>query len=427
MSPQRRPLRIMLADPPIMEESYSYYHPTMGILYLLGALRRHFSGEAVELRYLQGHMGLEDHVRQVLEFAPDLYGLSFKTPMARLGFKTLSAVKDNCPDTIVVAGGSHPTAMPEEVMDSTPIDACFRGECETTFPWVVSTIIDGEICFDGIPGVVHRRGSELVSEPVAPFDPNLDAMPRPAWDFVDFSLFPGMPYQRQQPYAGVTVSRGCPFQCTFCSEPVWKIHGSPSFRSRSVPDILEEIQYLYDRGVREIRLWCEELNCNHDWAVKLLHGIASLGHDDLYLSANVRGDKVTSELAEAMVRARLWLVNMGIESSSSRTLLGVKKQVTIDQIEDACQILATAGVKIMGYFQFFLAWEEKGMLQWETAKEARETIKWALGMHHRGWINYIGTTISSPRPSSPLWGVAQRHGLMRAKSGEPFPYLVFGR
>src|SRR3954462_5585155 len=70
-----RPLRIMLADPPVEEERYIYYQPTMGILYLLGALQQAFTREEVELRYLQGFGSMADHLTAIEEFDPDLYGL----------------------------------------------------------------------------------------------------------------------------------------------------------------------------------------------------------------------------------------------------------------------------------------------------------------------------------------------------------------
>ena len=122
-----RPFRVMLADPPVLEEHYIYYQPTMGILYLLGALQRAFSPTEVELRYLQGFGDLRDHLDAIEEFQPDLYGISFKTPMARLGYRTLAAVKERFPSMPVIAGGSHVSIMADDVMARTKADACVRG------------------------------------------------------------------------------------------------------------------------------------------------------------------------------------------------------------------------------------------------------------------------------------------------------------
>jgi len=58
----------MLADPPVQEEHYIYYQPTMGILYLLGALRKSFSPTDVEVRYLQGFGGMREHLEAIAEY-----------------------------------------------------------------------------------------------------------------------------------------------------------------------------------------------------------------------------------------------------------------------------------------------------------------------------------------------------------------------
>ena len=417
----------MLADPPVEEEHYIYYQPTMGILYLLGALRKAFSSSDVEVRYLQGFGGMRDHLRAIEEFRPDLYGLSFKTPMARLGHRTLQAVKERFPGLTVLAGGSHVSIMADEVMSRTPVDACLQGECEDTIVRLVeSATAAGPLRVHDVPGAVYREGDSLRHNAPSPFRTDLDAFPWPAWDLVDFDRFPGMPYSKRRPYLGVLVSRGCPFRCTFCSEPVWKIFGRPTFRARSPANIIDEIQYLYQRGVRELRLWCEEFNAGTTWALEVLRRIEELGYRDLYFNFNIRGDVMPEPLADAMAAANVWLVSMGFESASNRALAGVQKHVTVEQIENTCALLAARGIKIAGYFQFFSAWEENGQLCWETPEDCRRTIRWALDLGRRDLLHYMYTSIATPRPGTPLWTLALKHDLLRRPPEEPFAYLAEG-
>ena len=209
---------------------------------------------------------------------------------------------------------------------------------------------------------------------------------------------------------------------------------SPSGRSSAArltaPDrprnILEEIRYLYDRGVREMRLWCEEFNAASEWALELLHGIAGLGYSDLFFNFNIRGDVMSEALAEAMVSANVWLVTMGMETASNRVLAGVQKHVTVEKIEHTCAVLSARGIKIAGYFQFFSAWEEEGRLFWETPEDCRRTIDWALDLGNRGLLHYMFTSIATPRPGTPLWQLAVRHGLLRNPPEQPFSYLAEG-
>jgi len=416
----------MLADPPVEEEHYIYYQPTMGILYLLGALRKSFSPTDVEVRYLQGFGGMREHLEAIAEYRPDVYGLSFKTPMARLGHRTLKAVKERFPSLTVIAGGSHASIMADEIMTMTPTDACFQGECEETIVQIAESFGSGRKRIEEIPGAVYRTGDSLGHNPPSPFRKDLDSIPWPAWDMIDFDRFPGMPYSKRHPYLGVLISRGCPFRCTFCSEPVWKIFGRPTYRSRSPGNIIEEIRFLYDRGVREMRLWCEEFNAGTAWALDLLHRIAALGHRDLYFNFNIRGDVMPEAMADAMVAANVWLVSMGFETASNRALKGVQKQVTTEQIESTCATLAARRIKIAGYFQFYSAWEEAGQLCWETTEDCHRTIRWARDLGRRGFLHYMYTNVATPRPGTPLWELARKHDLFRTPADDPFPYLVEG-
>ncbi len=416
----------MLADPPLQEEHYKYYQPTMGILYLLGSLKRAFSPADVHVRYLQAFGSLRDHLSAIEDYQPDIYGLSFKTPMTRLSYRTLRAVKARFPSLAVIAGGSHVSIMADEVMNMTPVDACFVGECEETILQIVESFGDNRLQCEAIPGAVYRDGSALIRNAPSSFRQQLDSFPWPAWDAVEVNRFPGMPYRKSRPYLGVLISRGCPYACTFCSEPVWKIFGRPTYRSRSPENIVEEIRYLYGRGVREIRLWCEEFNTEARWAVDLLERIAALGYGDLYFNFNIRGDVMTAAMVDAMAAANVWLVTMGFESASNRVLKGVQKQVTVEQIEASCALLSHRGIKLAGFFQFYSAWEESDRLSWETPQECRRTIQWAVDLGKRGLLHYMFTDVATPRPGTPLWDVAVRHRLLKIPAEKPFAYLAEG-
>lgn len=416
----------MLADPPLKLERYNYYQPTMGIMYLLGSLRRAFAPSELDVRYLQGFGSLADHLKAIDEFTPDIYGISFKTPMARLGYRTITAVKERFPDLPVIAGGAHATLLHEEMMRVTPVDACFRGECENTIVDLVRRERSGLPRFEELPGVVFRDRGKIARTPEAPFTKNIDEFAWPAWDMIELDSFPGMPYRRSSPYMGVVVSRGCPYECIFCSEPIWKISGSPTYRARAPENVVKEAEYLYERGVRELRLWCEELNTSAEWAIQLMDAFASMGHKDLFLNFNMRANNVNDRMAAAMAKANTWLVCIGMESSSDRTLAGLRKRTTTRQIEEACEVLSKHGIRVLGYFQFYSAWEEGGELRWETPRDCRDTIRWALDLSRRGRLHYISTALATPRPGTPLWDLAVARDILKIPADEPFSYLGEG-
>jgi anaerobic magnesium-protoporphyrin IX monomethyl ester cyclase len=420
-----RPFRVMLADPPLREEPYSYLHPTFGLLYLAGAVRNVFSHQDVDVVYQKGFCSLEEHLKAIADYKPDLYAISFKSPVARLGCQTTSAVRAAFPRLPIVAGGVHATAMPEDVLDNSSVDACFRGECEQTFVDLIRSWREGPYRFENSAGAVFRQGAEYVHNCAPPLTKDIDQLAWPAWDLVDNNTFPGMAYERE-PALGVVVSRGCPWKCTFCSEPIWKINGNPTFRARSPKDVASEVEYLYRRGIREVRLWCEELNANVKWACEVLEAIAGLGHRDLFLNSNIRSDHVTVELADAMRNANLRLVCTGIESSSQRTLDALLKSCKKEQVEHACAILRSRGIKVLGYFLLYAAWEIEGRLEFEGTQEAMRTIRYAIQLHHRGLLDYVSVGVATPRPSAPMWDVAKKYNLFRMPSSQPFYYVEEG-
>ena len=376
----RRPLRIMLADPPVQEEHYIYYQPTMGILYLLGSLRKAFSPADVDVRYLQAFGSLRDHLRAIEDYQPDIYGLSFKTPMARLGHRTLRAVKERFPSLTVIAGGSHVSVMADEVMNLTPVDACFVGECEETIVQIVEAFGDNRVRCDAIPGAIYRSGSSLIRNAPSPFRQNLDSFPWPAWDTIDFDRFPGLPYREEA---------SIPRRVDQPRLPV-RLHVLLGTRLEDLwpPDVSVAVPRKHRRGDRV------PLRARGARAPALVRGVQypnPLGGRAAGADRGARLRRSVHQLqhprrrhdgghGHAMAAANVWLVTMGFESASNRVLKGVRKQVTVEQIEATCALLSRGGIKVAGYFQFYSAWEESDRLFWETPQDCRRTIQWAVGL-----------------------------------------------
>ncbi len=421
-----RSFRIMLADPPVARAAQIYPYPAIGLLYLAGAVRQAFPASDVEIRYQNAFCQLREHIKAIEDYHPHLYGMSFTTALAVDACRALKAVRAAFPALPIITGGAHPSCMPEDVLNNSPADACFVGECERSFVEFLSQWRDGRCSFESTPGVVFRQGSLYQRNSPAPVVADIDEFAWPAWDLVTPGQFPGFIYQKGFPCAGVVASRGCPWQCNFCSKPLGGIPGGAGVRFRKPERIIEEVEYLYQQGIREIRLFADELNANVRWACSLLKGLAALNHHDLYFNCNLRGDFVTAELADAMREANLWLVNIGIESASQRTLDGVCKKIRTDQVESTCALLKSRGITVFGNFILYPAWESAGQLQYEDTHDAHNTIAYAARLRRRKLIDYMSISVSTPRPTSPLWDLAKQHNLFSGNTGEPFHYMARG-
>ena len=408
---------IILADPPLPPGDVTgRAYPNLGILYIIAALRHEV--QDLDIHYVDSHISFDDHLRLVEQIQPWIYGLSFASPYAQLCFRLIDHIKKKRPSTIVVCGGTHPTAKPLEVMASTRADACCLGEGEQTFVNFVQAVLNGtDLC--SVAGIVKRTTENVTIKTASrPLVNNLDELPLPAWDLVDFKNYRGCSKRKSAGSStSIVASRGCPYECVFCSNPVWRFQ-SPRVRKRSPHNIAKEVALLYHAGIREIYIRSDEMNFDVDWSVAVFHALAELGRPDLYFQCLMRPSPMTHTLANSMAKAGCWLCHVGIESGSQRVLDGIRKRVTLEQIEESCKILREHGIKVFGFMMSYQAWEAEGMLQVETTKEVLDSLRFVLNLKRRGLIDYIGWGFATPYPGSELYEVCNRYHLLRPSKGK---------
>jgi anaerobic magnesium-protoporphyrin IX monomethyl ester cyclase len=344
-------------------------------------------------------------------FRPDLYGLSFAFFTKDVAFRVLRAVRERFPSLPIVCGGAMPTASPEDVLADAPADVCVLGEGEAALVDLAGHYAGRRPALEGIPGIVFRASDGRFARTAARPPAAIDRIPPPAWELVDFARYKGWHIRMASPQAHVLVSRGCPFDCSYCSNPVWK-YGKPWVRTRSPEGIAAEVRLLYGRGVREIYLSADEFNVEERWALEVCRAIEGLGLRDLYFNCNLRPGLVTPALAAALRRINLWVAHLGVESGNDRTLAGVGKGVTLEMIEQDCRVLKGEGVSVFGFVMLYHAWEEAGELRWETPADVDRTLAFCRRLFKARLLDYISWQVATPMPGSRLWATAQRHGLL---------------
>lgn len=404
-------MRIMLADPPLVHFRLETNYPNMGLLYIISYARSKL--EDVEFRYCPARDSLEEHLEEIADYEPDLYGLSFTSIGTENAYSVIKGVKGRFPDLPIVCGGAHPTIQPEEVLTQSPADYCALGEGEAVMVDVIR-MIRGEMSREEVLGLAWMAEEGFRTADPRPPIRNLDDLPFPAWDLVAPGDYIGPQVRQQQPVTAVLASRGCPYACVFCSNPVWKL-SKPHCRYRSTENLVEEIKLLYKAGYKELYIRSDELNTDLKWAEETAEAIAALGYDDLVFQVNLRADRMSERLAEGLAAMNCWLIHLGIESANDRVLKGIKKHITVDQVVETCQTLKSKGVKVFGFMMMFQAWEEKGRLEYETIQEVNNSLKFTLRMVRRGLLDYISWQIATPVPGAELWHVARRHNLIRTQ------------
>jgi anaerobic magnesium-protoporphyrin IX monomethyl ester cyclase len=134
-------------------------------------------------------------------------------------------------------------ACPEPVEGACPaLDSVLRGEAEASIVQLAAGLRDGAD-WRTVPGLAHRS-PEVRTNPLPRLVPDLDALPFPARD-------DGIPTCLGLGFATVESGRGCYHTCTFCLPRAFYSAGPGApYRLRSVPNLVEEMDALYRRGVR---------------------------------------------------------------------------------------------------------------------------------------------------------------------------------
>jgi len=393
--------------------------PPMGVLYLASYLRSRLPDP--EIRVTDGcRIGFDRTMAEIAAFRPDVLGISFYTTQALGAAKLACDARAALPGALVVMGGPHATALPLETLRESGADLVVVGEGEETFSQIVRTAAASRDrkAFRDLRGVwsIGRdaSGSEIVfrNDP-APFITPLEDIPFPARDLVRLDDYRGWFISRQIPQTTMLFARGCPFRCTYCANGIWRT-SAPLLRARSPKDIVDEMEYLNrELGFREIYDQADEFNFSLPHALELC---AEIERRRLGVSwqVSLRARPFSEELARRMAEAGCWCVSLGVESANEATLQGIKKQITLEDVENTCRALRKYGIKVRAHFMLYNVWEEDGALRFEDSRMSGNTLAYAEKLFREGLIQYITWSVTTPYPGSELYDIAVRHGLIRA-------------
>ncbi|MHA1270930.1 MAG: B12-binding domain-containing radical SAM protein [Candidatus Helarchaeota archaeon] len=416
-------MKIVFADIPStsIKETQAIQSPNLGILYLIAYLRKKINN--IELYYIEPFFNIKEHLERLKEIKPDLYGISFSSLVRENTYNFLKYVRKKFPKLPIICGGAHPSADPEEVLNRTDVNVCVIGEGEITTYELVKHYMDNKDDLTKINGIAFKNDGEIIRTTPRELVKDLDSLPMLAWDFIDFRNYYGFTLKKKSLNTYMITSRGCPYHCTFCSDPVWKT-SKPWVRLRGPKKVAEEVQYLYNRGIREIYIRSSEFNVNLKWSIRICEEIQNLDLKDLFFQCNLRANNVSDELARAMYNANFWMAHIGIESGNERTLKGINKHITLKTIIDTCKILKKYKIKVYGFFQMFNIWEENDTLQFETPKDVERTLAFTRNLLRRGLVNNISWVYSTPFPGSDLYEIVKKYGILKPNIKEFDPYSI---
>jgi radical SAM superfamily enzyme YgiQ (UPF0313 family) len=364
--------------------------PQTGLAYLAAVLLE----DGHECRILDAmaeKIGVDETIRKISAFSPDLILIHITTPTFRNDAKVVELISQSAIRNLqskIGFTGTHGSVLPEESLHESVADFAIVGEAEETLRELVSKLSSD---WENIQGLAFRKSkTQIQINQSRPLIANLNSLPFPARQLLPNEKY-RMPFFAEEPFVTIIPSRGCPYQCTFCrAGAVW----GERVRLRSAGNVCEEIErVISDLQIHNVVFMTDALTLKKSWTVELCELIKTRNLKIRWIG-NSRVDAVDLELLKLMKSAGCELLSYGIESGNQAILDRAKKKITIAQSEQAIQLTKQAEILAFAYFILGLP------------GETRETINQTIAFAKKINPDYVNFHIATPFPGTELYQIA---------------------
>lgn len=346
----------------------------MNFPYAIVALGSYLSNRGYPVRLLDGSVetDIAGRIREDAAWA-DVMGVSMTTFQIQYALRDIALAKEVNPDIVVVAGGVHPTLMPEETVNHPDIDFVITHEGEEPLQELVDALALG-LFPDAIPNLVYQKDGVVVKNPRRPFL-DMNRLPGMDWDLLQNVTLEAMRKRR----TGVLLAgKGCDYQCTFCFNPVAR----NTFRARSAQNIIKEIDVLRHRyGVTDIYFRDENFLYRKERALEVAGHLVSRAHGITWSAlsrVNFLGPGAINDQDMALlVKSGLRKLKFGAESGDQHMLNELRKGIRVDQIYSAAEMCRRHGVK--GSFSFMTGLPGETWNQYMKTLDCIDRVRSILG------------------------------------------------
>ena len=362
-------MKILLVNPPI-EKIREPIHDTPGFLNL--GLATIFSELINKTDYDVFFIDCKferldqfDLIKKIEEIDPNIVGFSLKTVDANIVFDLTKKIKRFYPNITIVAGGAHPSAVKNDLIDSADIDHIFCGESEELFLDFINKI---------------ERGN--TPEKVLESDRYIKNIPIVRWD-----LLP-----KAEKYF-VMSARGCPYSCIFCMRVLGE-----KIRKRTSNDILKEFDLILKKNRKaEIEFADETFTVDKSFAIRTLKKIKEKGLlPEKGLTISTRVDTLDKKTIRLLKKYGVRKIIVGIESGDEKVLKNTCKGIELYKALRICREIRKNNIELETNFIVGLPGE--------NIKSVIKTVIFAAKTRS----DNISVSIAVPYPGTKLYEMAKR-------------------
>lgn len=375
----------------------------LGMLYLVAMLRSH--NIAVSIIDLAGLR--EDKWQIPLD--GNFYGISATTPQYPIACKIAQYLKkQNGDSSQIIIGGSHATALPEEVLQESCFDIAVIGEGEET----LLEIVEGKL-IDTINGIAYKteRGNIQVN-PIRPIIKNLDSLPYPNPLELDLQKYNCQIFSSRdgRGIRGIDVitSRGCCYQCAFCaSVRIWQ----HTIRFHSANYVIRYLDYMRMLGYNNF-YFVDDFFILARKDIDLI--LKDLELHESTFRCLLRSDYITHSLVQKLYKSGCRQIDIGVESGSQKILDRIHKGVSVKQNLQAIQFCREANISCKVFLIIGLP------------EESQETIDETIHFLKEANPDLVSINLFVPYPGTPIWENPEAYRIFIDKNKTFDKYLMGG-
>lgn len=390
------PIDLLLINPPsrgsygFLEEARDTRSP-LGLGYIAAYVeKRKYSVKILD--FDAEKMVLDNFIKLLPEFRPGIVGLSCTTPTIMTVIDIANNVKNYDENILVIAGGPHVSALPEETLQRSKIDIVVRGEGEFTTVEILE-YLKGKIELSEIKGISYKNNGKIIHNPDRKLFRNIDLLSFPARHLLPMDRYRTNNYLEAygDKFANIMATRGCPYRCIFCGQDIIFKHTVRVRTAKKIVDELEEISKNF--GIKVFSFEDSTFTFNPKLVEETCQEILSRGLKIKWGTMG-RADLTDKELYQIMRKAGCILIFYGIESGNQHILNRARKNITLDQARKAVKVVKKAGIPVNTSFILGLPGENKDTIM--------ETINFAIELNP----DYATFSLATPYPGTEFYDIA---------------------